>query len=170
MTRELENSVDRVPTPPTEVVEEVGSPVGKGSLTPSTKPSSADQKSIDDPAELVRVGTMLNRLNTELQNLDLDEESVGRLHTLHNNALATLSQNLGGDLADELRRFVPKLEADDPTEAEVRLAHLQLTGWLQGLFQGIQMMAVSRQAQQQMLAAQTEGETTSGDRRSGTYL
>lgn len=100
---------------------------------------------VQDAAELLRVGTMLSTLSAELKQLDLDEPSVERLNELHHRAVDTLAENLDPSLADELRRFVPGLDDPQRSAAEVRVAHLQLVGWLEGLFRGIQVSAASRQ-------------------------
>ena len=56
-----------------------------------------------------------------------------------------------GDLLDELKEFqlcidCTEDEHDVPSEGELRVAQAQLVGWLQGLHQGFQAMAMAQQA------------------------
>lgn len=122
---------------------------------------------ISDVGELVRVATMLNRLSGELRSIDLDGPGVDRLEQLHGEVLTMLSENLDDELVAELRRLVPGLDDPDRSETEVRLAHVQLVSWLEGLFQGIQMSAVGQQVRQQLAQQsaqppQPAGPTTRG--------
>lgn len=121
---------------------------------PPTDQPQIEERPIEDPAELIRFGTMLTHLANELDKVDLDEASIARLQQLHDDAVTTLTDNLNGDLMTEFQRLVPKLGTDDPSASEVRLAHMTLTGWLDGLVQGAQMTAASQQVQQQVRAAQ----------------
>ncbi len=124
---------------------------------------------IDDPAELVRVASMLTSLNTELQTIDLDQQAVDRIEDLHQQVIDTLEDNLHDDLIAELHRFAPSLREQTRSEADVRVTHLLLVGWLEGLFQGIQMTAVGNQIRSQLAQRQ---EQQRGDSRSrpGSYL
>jgi hypothetical protein len=54
---------------------------------------------------------------------------------------------LSGDLKDELGRLSSPFDGDTPSDAELRVAHAQLVGWLEGLFHGIQAMLFAQQAE-----------------------
>lgn len=139
-----------------------GSPVAAGDGGGS--PMSSVTK---DPAELIRIGTMLSRLNTELREIDLDAASADRLHDMHHQVLTSLEGNLDAPLVAELHRFVPALDADDRSESEVRIAHLQLMGWMEGLFQGIQLLAVGQQMEGRPAPPQIQSSAPTSD---GVYL
>ncbi|MGF1597962.1 MAG: proteasome activator [Acidimicrobiales bacterium] len=118
--------------------------------------STGDDAPLGDPAEFVRIATMLSRLNGELEHIDLDEQGVDRLQRLHDNARDEVRNTVGDDLAAEMERLLPKLGDGDRTEGEVRVAHLQLAGWLQGVAQGIQLAAVEHQMRQQLAGGSGE--------------
>jgi hypothetical protein len=70
-----------------------------------------------------------------------------------------LRELVSADPEAELDAFV--LQRDDtPSEAELRVMQAQLTGWLQGLFHGIQASMAQQQllAQQQLARTQQEGD------------
>jgi hypothetical protein len=53
---------------------------------------------------------------------------------------------LSPELSEELTRLSsPFDEAAAPSDAELRIAHAQLVGWLEGLFHGIQAMLFAQQ-------------------------
>ncbi|MGH2826861.1 MAG: proteasome activator, partial [Actinomycetota bacterium] len=57
-----------------------------------------------------------------------------------------LSGVLSSELRDELERLsLPFEEGAVPSDAELRIAHAQLVGWLEGLFHGIQAMLFAQQ-------------------------
>jgi hypothetical protein len=125
---------------------------------------------VDDPAELVRVASMLTRLNSELQQIDLDQLTVDRIESLHRQVLDALEDNLHKDLIAELRRFVPALSQTSQSEADVRVAHLLLLGWIEGLFQGIQMTAFGNQIREQLVRQQQELQRRQRQPPPGSYL
>lgn len=125
---------------------------------------------ISDVGELIRVATMLNRMSTELREIDLDAPGVDRLDQLHGEVLGMLGENLDDELVAELRRLVPGLDDDDRSEAEVRLAHVQLVSWLEGLFQGIQMSAVGQQVRQQIAQRSAQPAPPTGPGSDSSYL
>ena len=65
-------------------------------------------------------------------------------------------------------------DGDAPSESELRIAHAQLVGWLEGLFHGIQatlfaqQMAARQQFDQMRRIAQPSAE--GNEARPGTYL
>lgn len=144
---------------------------GQGPPLEEKEPDEGPQpmsKLTSDPAELVRIGTMLSRLNSELRQIDLDEPGTHRLQSLHHQVLDALADNLNDDLVRELHNLVPGLGDDERSEPEVRLAHLQLVGWMEGLFQGIQLAAVGQQLSER--GAATTGPPPAQPPRTGIYL
>ena len=49
------------------------------------------------------------------------------------------------DLREELTRLSLPFNEETPSDAELRIAHAQLVGWLEGLFHGIQAMLFAQQ-------------------------
>lgn len=68
------------------------------------------------------------------------------MRDIYHLSVAELSDALPDQLADELDRLTAPLDADVPSEPELRLAQAQLVGWLEGLFHGIQAAVSAQQA------------------------
>lgn len=118
---------------------------------------------ITDAAKLIRLGTMTQSLMTEAREAPLDEAGRTLLAKLHKETMEALEDTMSEDLLDELREFQLRFSSDDetPSEGELRIAQAQLVGWLQGLHQGFQAMAMAQQAaavqQLQQLQARAAG-------------
>ena len=143
---------------------------------------------IEQPAKVMRVGSMLRQLLDELKEVTLDEGSRDRMREIYDTSVKALGSALSPDLRDELNRItLPFGDEETPSEAELRVAQAQLVGWLEGLIQGIQATLFAQQmAAQQQLAnmrsggallagsptANPEGADPDGDseNRPGTYL
>ena len=111
---------------------------------------SSDEQSITDiveqPAKVMRIGSMIKQLLEEVKSAPLDEASRQRLKEIHQNSIRELEQGLSPELVAELERLsLPFDEASVPSESELRIAHAQLVGWLEGLFHGIQTMLFAQQ-------------------------
>ena len=108
---------------------------------------------VEQPAKVMRIGTMIKQLLEEVRNAPLDEASRRRLREIHTSSIKELKSGLAPELGDELSRLSQRFcDESVPSEAELRVAHAQLVGWLEGLFQGIQTALVA----QQMAARQLE--------------
>lgn len=117
-----------------------------------TATSPADQ--IEQPAKVVRLATMIQRLLEEVRAAPLDEASRRRLAELHADSVTELKGGLSPELAAELERLArPFTPEHPPSDDELRIAQAQLVGWLEGLFQGIQ---TAMMAQQMAARAQLE--------------
>ena len=109
-----------------------------------------DSRSITDlveqPAKVMRIGTMIKQLLDEVRAAPLDEASRRRLMDIHHASVTELEKGLAPELVDELDRLsLPFAENETPTEAELRIAQAQLVGWLEGLFHGIQTALFAQQ-------------------------
>jgi hypothetical protein len=103
-------------------------------------------ESIEQPAKVMRIGSMVKQLLEEARQAPLDEAGRRRLREIYEQSVTELSSGLSPDLVAELDRM--RLRFDDesvPSEAELRIAQAQLVGWLEGLFHGIQAMLVAQQ-------------------------
>ena len=56
-----------------------------------------------------------------------------------------IAEVLAPDLKEELERLSTPFGSEAPSDAELRIAHAQLIGWLEGLFHGIQAMLWAQQ-------------------------
>ena len=120
----------------------------------SGKPGVPDTGgAIEEPAKVMRIGSMIRQLLEEVRNAPLDEASRERLRKIYDTSVQELATSLSPDLRDELERLALTFEVGDvPTESELRVAQAQLVGWLEGLFHGIQaaLFAQQMQARQQL--------------------
>src|SRR5690606_5216197 len=94
---------------------------------------------VEQPAKVMRVGSMVKQLLEEVRSAPLDEASRVRLREIHQSSIAELERGLAPELTDELHRLsLPFTDDTVPTDGELRVAQAQLVGWLEGLFHGIQ--------------------------------
>ena len=104
----------------------------------------ADQ--VEQPAKVMRIGSMIKQLLEEVRAAPLDEASRNRLREIHETSIRELVQGLAPELRDELERLtLPFSEDATPSDAELRIAQAQLVGWLEGLFHGIQTALFAQQ-------------------------
>ncbi len=143
---------------------------------------------IEQPAKVMRVGTMMKSLLDEVRTATLDEASRDRLRDIYETSVNELGSALSPDLRAELGRLALPFSddpAEPPTTAEIRVAHAQLVGWLEGLIQGIQATLFAQQMAAQQQLANMRGQLGPGgaapggghpgrpdttDGRPGTYL
>jgi len=135
-------------------------------------------ESVNSPAKVMRIGSMIKQLLDEVRHAPLDDAGRGRLKAIYEQSIAELAETLSPDLREELALLAPPFDDGTPTEAELRVAQAQLVGWLEGLFHGIhatlfaQQMA-ARQQLEQMRGQLGPGQGPDGqgaDARPGTYL
>ena len=101
---------------------------------------------VEEPAKVMRIGTMIKQLLEEVRAAPLDEASRNRLRDIHAASIRELEDGLSPDLRDELERItLPFSETATPSDAELRIAQAQLVGWLEGVFHGIQTALFAQQ-------------------------
>jgi len=130
-------------------------------------------ESVNEPAKVLRIGSMVKTLLDEVRSAPLDEKSRVRLREIYEQSIRDLSQVLSPDLVAELERMAPPFDNDAPSEAELRIAQAQLVGWLEGLFHGIQATLMSQQmaARAQLEEMRQRGLPSAGESgRTGAYL
>jgi Protein of unknown function (DUF2587) len=139
---------------------------------------------VEQPAKVMRIGSMIRQLLEEVKSAPLDEASRARLKEIHSSSIKELEDGLAPELVDELERLsLPFAEDEIPSEAELRVAQAQLVGWLEGLFHGIQttlfaqQMAARAQLEQMrralppgMIPAGPDDQQPQQQRSSGPYL
>jgi len=147
------------------------------------RPGSGESpsESVNSPAKVMRIGSMIKQLLDEVRSASLDEPGRDRLKAIFEESVAQLGDSLSPDLADELASLAPPL-GPSPSEAELRVAQAQLVGWLEGLFHGIQATLFAQQMAARQQLEQMRGQLPSGaqpsggplpdgaDARPGTYL
>jgi hypothetical protein len=118
-------------------------------VTGTTDPDS-DERSpaelIEQPAKVMRIGSMIKQLLEEVRQAPLDEAGRTRLAAIHQRSIKELEQGLAPELVEELDRItLPFADHSTPSDAELRIAQAQLVGWLEGLFHGIQTALFAQQ-------------------------
>ena len=169
---------------PAEAVEAVEQAVPEGEGDSDELRDLTDL--VEQPAKVMRIGSMIRQLLEEVKSAPLDEASRNRLKEIHRSSIKELESGLAPELVEELERLsLPFTEDATPSDAELRIAQAQLVGWLEGLFHGIQTaiyaQQVSARAQfEQMRRALPQGQgrpmqapqqpTEPGPGQSGMYL
>ena len=136
-----------------------------------------DRESVEQPAKVMRIGSMIRQLLEEVRQAPLDDASRTRLREIYETSVRELAEGLSPDLQEELGRLALPFSDGAPSDAELRVAQASLVGWLEGLFHGIQATLFAQQ-----MAARQQLEQMSGrglppgaqdgaqGSRSGTYL
>ena len=166
---------------PDEVTSDQAELLPAGLSVPQDEAGEVATESVDRPAKVMRIGSMVKQLLDEVRAAPLDDASRLRLAAIYERSIDELAGALSPDLQDELRSLAPPFApGSSPSDAELRIAQAQLVGWLEGLFHGIQatlfaQQIAARQQLEQMRgqlppgAAGREGGSMGADR-PGTYL
>jgi hypothetical protein len=157
--------------------------IERGELVVPVEPAEgnvegSERESVEEPARVMRIGSMMKQLLEEVRSTDLDEPSRERLAEIYDMSVTELGASLSPDLRDELERLATPFGADEiPSGPELRVAKAQLVGWLEGLFHGIQATLFAQQmAARQQLEQMRRNELGPGvegpgmPERPGTYL
>jgi hypothetical protein len=130
------------------VVGPDGRPVGMARMPKSAEDDEQHGvgNMVEQPAKVMRIGTMIKQLLEEVRAAPLDEASRARLKEIHENSIKELEDGLAPELREELQRLsLPFTDNTTPSDAELRIAQAQLVGWLEGLFHGIQTALFAQQ-------------------------
>jgi hypothetical protein len=125
--------------------------VGPDGVAIETDPDDASgerpvTEMVEQPAKVMRIGSMIRQLLEEVRAAPLDEKSRARLKEIHESSIKELQDGLAPELISELERLsLPFADDSLPSEAELRVAQAQLVGWLEGLFHGIQTTLFAQQ-------------------------
>ena len=145
------------------VVGPDGQPVGTMAVPRDQAEAEAQEredpaKLVEQPAKVMRIGTMIKQLLDEVKAAPLDEAGRQRLTEIHHRSVVELEDGLAPELTEELDRLtLPFTEGETPSEPELRIAQAQLVGWLEGLFHGIQAALVAQQMAARMQLDQMRG-------------
>lgn len=128
------------------VVGPDGTPLGAARIGDDGAESESVGDMVEQPAKVMRIGTMIKQLLEEVRAAPLDEASRNRLREIHTRSIKELEGGLAPELREELERLsLPFTEENTPSDAELRIAQAQLVGWLEGLFHGIQTALFAQQ-------------------------
>jgi hypothetical protein len=150
-----------------------GSVTGNGDQTNGDE-ADDDTESVQEPAKVMRIGSMIKGLLDEVRQMQLDLPSRERLAEIYERSIVELADAISPDLREELQTLaLPFKEGEVPSDAELRVAKAQLVGWLEGLFHGIQatlfaQQLAARQQLEQMRQLPPSG--NSQPERPGTYI
>jgi len=139
-------------------------------------PPARNGESVEQPAKVMRIGSMIKQLLEEVRAAPLDEASRGRLREVYEESVRELSSGLSPDLQQELARLALPFADGTPSESELRVAQASLVGWLEGLFHGIQatlfaqQMAARNQLEQMRTRGLPQGQEEPAGGVPGTYL
>jgi Protein of unknown function (DUF2587) len=114
---------------------------------------------VEQPAKVMRVGSMIKQLLEEVRAAPLDDAARARLLEIHQSSIKELEEGLSPELRDELERLTLPFDdaAGPPSDAELRIAQAQLVGWLEGLFHGIQTALFAQQMAARVQLEQMRG-------------
>jgi hypothetical protein len=173
------------PAPTTTPAEEQRiEQIEQGELLVPGEPGSArgpdDGESVESPAKVMRIGSMVKQLLDEVRAAPLDDRSRERMAEIYGTSVEALASALSPDLQSELRDLAPPFkDGEIPSDAELRVAQAQLVGWLEGLFHGIQATLFAQQLAARQQLEQMRGQLMPGQQgpgqeapreRPGTYL
>jgi hypothetical protein len=159
-TESDDNQPQPADTPRTVVVVGPdGRPVGTVEVEGEPDDGATDPASqIEQPAKVMRIGSMIKQLLEEVRAAPLDEAGRQRLKEIHTRSIIELEEGLAPELREELERLsLPFDEDATPSEPELRVAQAQLVGWLEGLFHGIQAALMAQQMAARLQLEQMRG-------------
>ena len=136
-------------------------------------PDLTGDGTVQEPAKVMRIGSMIKQLLDEVRQMQLDAPSRERLAEIYERSIVELAEAISPDLREELQTLaLPFKEGEIPSEAELRVAKAQLVGWLEGLFHGIQATLFAQQlaARQQLEQMRQLPTTKPSSERPGTYI
>jgi hypothetical protein len=149
------------------VVGADGQPVGVLPVPSGEGQDGSEERSpadmVEQPAKVMRIGSMIKQLLEEVRSAPLDEAARERLRDVHGRSIKELEDGLAPELRSELERLSLPFTTDAiPSDAELRIAQAQLVGWLEGLFHGIQTALVAQQMAARVQLEQMRGRPAIG--------
>jgi hypothetical protein len=133
------------PVPRVVVVGPDGQPVTEAAEATESDDERVLTDLVEQPAKVMRIGSMIRQLLEEVKSAPLDEAGRTRLASVIHTSIDELKDGLAPELDEELTRLVTPFDSGTPTESELRIAQAQLVGWLEGLFHGIQTAIYAQQ-------------------------
>jgi hypothetical protein len=103
-----------------------------------------------DPQRLLRIAGVTREVLEEARRIRPEPGAVDHLRRVHGRITSELREALPHELFEELADLTPGIK--DGSLEELALAHAEILGWLEGLFQGTQLAL-------QLQAARTFGDS-----------
>jgi hypothetical protein len=118
---------------------------------PTSEEPRPDGQLFIDPQRLLRIAGVTREVLDEARRIRPEAGAVDHLKRVHAQIREELRTALSGDLYTELDKLTPEIHHG--TLEELSLAHAEILGWLEGLFQGthLALQAQAAQALQQRL-------------------
>ena len=120
-----------------------------------------------DPQRLLRIAGVTREVLEEARRIRPEPGAVEHLRRVHQQISDELRQSLPRELFEELDELTPEIHSG--TLEELALAHAEILGWLEGLFQGTQLalqMQVARAMEERFKGGRSlpapEAESTDG--------
>lgn len=142
-SQQPEDPQQQTPDPRVMIVNSEGGPADLGEGVDGQGEEVTEL--IEEPAKVMRIGSMIRMLLEEVKAAPVDEAGRTRLASVLSTAISELKQGLAPELGNELDRLITPLSGATPSESELRIAQAQLVGWLEGLFHGIQTAIYAQQ-------------------------
>ena len=111
--------------------------------SPGEQTDTGEKVETLDPQRLLRIAGVTREVLDEARRIRPEAGAVDHLRRLHDQIYEELREALPSELYAELDDLTPDLR--DGSLEELSLAHAEILGWLEGLFQGTQL-AIQLQA------------------------
>ena len=115
------------------------------------EPERAGPPEALDPQRLLRIAGVTREVLEEARRIRPEPSAVDHLRRVHGQIYQELKEALPSTLYEELDDLTPDVR--DGSLEELALAHAEILGWLEGLFQGTQLalqLQAAQAAQQAM--------------------
>ena len=129
-----------------------GSPAEPTPPSPGERTDTGEKIETLDPQRLLRIAGVTREVLDEARRIRPEAGAVDHLRRLHDQIYHELREALPSELYAELDDLTPDLR--DGSLEELSLAHAEILGWLEGLFQGTQLalqMQAAQAARQAMM-------------------
>jgi proteasome activator-like protein len=137
-------------------------PAGASSPEPQDAVGAMPPVGAIDPARLLRIASVTREVLDEARRIRPEPGAVEHLKRLHEQITRELKEALPPDLYAELDELTPDLRSGSLEELGV--AHAEILGWLQGLFQGTQLALQMRAMRPPQLPDESQGSQEQGQR------
>jgi hypothetical protein len=139
------------------------SPATRDVDDPSTATASASGpvRTID-PGRLLRIASVTREVLEEARRIGPEPAAVEHLKQVYEKITDELREALPPELYEELDELTPALRSG--SLEELALAHAEILGWLQGLFQGTQLALQMQVMRPPPLAGRSQGPPDQGQR------
>lgn len=120
-------------------------PEGSGGGTAQPADTASAPGFALDPQRLLRIAGVTREVLDEARRIRPEPGAVDHLRRVHTQIQEELKEALPAPLYDELDELTPEIR--DGSLEELSLAHAEILGWLEGLFQGTQLALQVQAAQ-----------------------